>query len=186
MAYIIYYKIANIFLIWHYVKELLAVYIQVHHLELNSKFEYSTSVQAVQCKLWLFHMINTIWQNVKTMQKKDVWISLLQKEKNSTSFNPVNHICFFFIDHSVVSQRSTSCWCLVTYFEQSLKVGDIWKASSPSITIDGFTDTGDPQRFCLGPLYNIDRTQSAEIARRNIGKKKTQTPYYLILSFTNF
>lgn len=83
---------------------------------------------------------------------------------------------FFFIDHSVVSQRSTSCWCLVTYFEQSLKVGDIWKASSPSITIDGFTDTGDPQRFCLGPLYNLDRTQSAEIARRNIGKKKTKHP----------
>lgn len=73
-------------------------------------------------------------------------------------------------DPSVVSQRSTSWWCAVTYFEQSFKVGDTWKATSPSITIDGFTDTSDSKRFCLGPLHNFQRTQSAEIVRRNIGK----------------
>ncbi|XP_052694844.1 mothers against decapentaplegic homolog 2-like [Crassostrea angulata] len=73
-------------------------------------------------------------------------------------------------DHSVVSQKSTSFWCIVTYFEQSLKIGDAWRASGPSITIDGFTDTSDSKRFCLGHLNNPHRSLSAENARRFIGK----------------
>ena len=50
------------------------------------------------------------------------------------------------------------------------RVGEIFQASKPSLTVDGFTDPNSADRFCLGLLSNIHRDQQIEQTRRHIGK----------------
>ncbi len=50
------------------------------------------------------------------------------------------------------------------------RVGEIFQASKPSYTVDGFTDPSSSDRFCLGLLSNIHRDQQIEQTRRFIGK----------------
>lgn len=63
-------------------------------------------------------------------------------------------------------------WCTITYFENDLLVGDIFKVRSAyhSVIIDGFFDSSREDRFCLGALTNVQRTNASEKARLHIGK----------------
>ncbi len=63
-------------------------------------------------------------------------------------------------------------WCTVNYFEGDLQVGDIFKVRSNylSVVIDGFFDSSREDRFCLGALTNVQRTNASEKARLHIGK----------------
>jgi len=55
----------------------------------------------------------------------------------------------------------------VTYFELDQQVGETFKApaSCRSVTVDGYTDPSGVNRFCLGKLSNVHRTEASERAR---------------------
>lgn len=63
-------------------------------------------------------------------------------------------------------------WCSISYFELDQKVGEIFKvpSSNSTITVDGYTDPSSPDRFCLGKLTSVHRTEAIEKARLHIGK----------------
>ena len=57
-----------------------------------------------------------------------------------------------------------------------MQVGETFKAGGSggwrSVTVDGYVDpsTGTGNRFCLGALSNVHRTEASERARLHIGK----------------
>ncbi|CAF0751958.1 unnamed protein product [Rotaria sordida] len=64
-------------------------------------------------------------------------------------------------------------WCSIAYYERDIQVGETFKVPDTfkEVTIDGGMDmatVGD--RFCLGPLSNVHRTEASEKARLYIGK----------------
>jgi len=52
-----------------------------------------------------------------------------------------------------------------------MQVGEAFKviSSSPKVVIDGYTDPSSVNRFCLGQLSNVHRTDVSEKARLHIG-----------------
>jgi len=61
-------------------------------------------------------------------------------------------------------------WCSIAYFEQNTRVGEVFHSTSNSVRIDGFTNPGaENNRFCLGQLSNVNRSQTTENTRRHIG-----------------
>lgn len=63
-------------------------------------------------------------------------------------------------------------WCSVAYFELDTQVGETFKvpSSKPNVIVDGYVDPSGGNRFCLGALSNIHRTEQSERARLHIGK----------------
>lgn len=63
-------------------------------------------------------------------------------------------------------------WCSLSYYEMKQRVGEMFHVASDvhSVTIDGYTDPSSAQRFCLGVLSNVNRTQEIEMTRHYIGK----------------
>ncbi|XP_076261897.1 mothers against decapentaplegic homolog 4-like isoform X1 [Rhynchophorus ferrugineus] len=70
------------------------------------------------------------------------------------------------------SQPAPEYWCSVAYFELDTQVGETFKVVSncPNVTIDGYVDPSGGNRFCLGALSNVHRTDQSERARLHIGK----------------
>ena len=58
-------------------------------------------------------------------------------------------------------------WCTITYFELDQQVGETFKVpySCSTVTVDGYTDPSSLDRFCLGQLSNVHRTEASERAR---------------------
>jgi hypothetical protein len=59
-------------------------------------------------------------------------------------------------------------WCSVAYYERDVQVGETFKVPDTfkEVTVDGGMDmatVGD--RFCLGPLSNVHRTEASDKAR---------------------
>ncbi|XP_076876704.1 mothers against decapentaplegic homolog 4a isoform X3 [Brachyhypopomus gauderio] len=63
-------------------------------------------------------------------------------------------------------------WCSIAYFEMDVQVGETFKVPSncPVVTVDGYVDPSGGDRFCLGQLSNVHRTDAIERARLHIGK----------------
>uniref|UniRef100_S4RYR9 Mothers against decapentaplegic homolog n=2 Tax=Petromyzon marinus TaxID=7757 RepID=S4RYR9_PETMA len=63
-------------------------------------------------------------------------------------------------------------WCSIAYFEMDVQVGETFKvpSSCPIVTVDGYVDPSGGDRFCLGQLSNVHRTDASEKARLHIGK----------------
>jgi hypothetical protein len=55
----------------------------------------------------------------------------------------------------------------VAYFELDTQVGETFKvpSSCPNVTVDGYVDPSGGNRFCLGALSNVHRTEQSEKAR---------------------
>lgn len=58
-------------------------------------------------------------------------------------------------------------WCSIAYFEMDVQVGETFKvpSSCPIVTVDGYVDPSGGDRFCLGQLSNVHRTEAIERAR---------------------
>lgn len=69
-------------------------------------------------------------------------------------------------------QPAPEYWCSVAYFELDTQVGETFKvpSSRPNVTVDGYVDPSGGNRFCLGALSNVHRTEQSERARLHIGK----------------
>ncbi|XP_059473939.1 mothers against decapentaplegic homolog 3 isoform X2 [Neocloeon triangulifer] len=74
------------------------------------------------------------------------------------------------VDSQPVMYCEPAFWCSISYYELNTRVGETFHASQPSITVDGFTDPSNSERFCLGLLSNVNRNQVVEQTRRHIGK----------------
>ncbi|NWI50300.1 SMAD4 protein, partial [Calyptomena viridis] len=75
---------------------------------------------------------------------------------------PVNGVC----------SSAPEYWCSIAYFEMDVQVGETFKvpSSCPIVTVDGYVDPSGGDRFCLGQLSNVHRTEAIERARLHIGK----------------
>jgi MAD (mothers against decapentaplegic) family protein 4 len=64
-------------------------------------------------------------------------------------------------------QPAPEYWCSIAYFELDAQVGETFKvpSSRPNVTIDGYVDPSGGNRFCLGALSNVHRTEQSERAR---------------------
>ncbi|KAJ6637399.1 Mothers against decapentaplegic like 4 [Pseudolycoriella hygida] len=69
-------------------------------------------------------------------------------------------------------QPAPEYWCSVAYFELDTQVGETFKvpSSKPNVIVDGYVDPSGGNRFCLGALSNVHRTEQSERARLHIGK----------------
>ncbi|KAF4803810.1 Dwarfin sma-4 [Turdus rufiventris] len=71
-----------------------------------------------------------------------------------------------------VASTTPEYWCSIAYFEMDVQVGETFKvpSSCPIVTVDGYVDPSGGDRFCLGQLSNVHRTEAIERARLHIGK----------------
>lgn len=75
--------------------------------------------------------------------------------------------------HSAVSSHpGPEFWCSISYFEMDVQVGEMFKVPSSCsvVTVDGYVDPSGGDRFCLGQLSNVHRTDASERARLHIGR----------------
>uniref|UniRef100_A0A3P8PZ38 Mothers against decapentaplegic homolog n=1 Tax=Astatotilapia calliptera TaxID=8154 RepID=A0A3P8PZ38_ASTCA len=73
-------------------------------------------------------------------------------------------------DFQPVTYCESAFWCSISYYELNQRVGETFHASQPSLTVDGFTDPSNSERFCLGLLSNVNRNSGVELTRRHIGR----------------
>nr|AVK72359.1 SMAD4 protein [Meara stichopi] len=72
----------------------------------------------------------------------------------------------------LANKRSPDNWCSVAYFELDQQVGPTYKVTfqKKTFTVDGYVDPSCTDRFCLGQLSNVHRTEASDKARKHIGK----------------
>ncbi len=70
------------------------------------------------------------------------------------------------------NQPPPEYWCSIAYFELDQHVGETFKVQSSygSVIVDGYVDPSGGNRFCLGALSNVHRTDQSDRARLHIGK----------------
>ncbi|KAG8194179.1 hypothetical protein JTE90_002383 [Oedothorax gibbosus] len=76
------------------------------------------------------------------------------------------------VQGALSSQPAPEYWCSIAYFELDQQVGETFKVSSTynSVIVDGYVDPSGGNRFCLGALSNVHRTEQSERPRLHIGK----------------
>ncbi|XP_035384718.1 mothers against decapentaplegic homolog 4 [Electrophorus electricus] len=101
------------------------------------------------------------------------------QQSSRTHQPPLHHPHFWSQHHNtpafptpISNHPGPEFWCSITYFEMDVQVGEMFKvqASCPVVTVDGYVDPSGGDRFCLGQLSNVHRTDASERARLHIGK----------------
>ncbi|KAL6488506.1 hypothetical protein MHYP_G00022470 [Metynnis hypsauchen] len=103
-----------------------------------------------------------------------------QQNGRSQQQAPPHHTGHFWSQHHtpasypqpVSNHPGPEFWCSISYFEMDIQVGEMFKvlANCPMVTVDGYVDPSGGDRFCLGQLSNVHRTDASERARLHIGK----------------
>ncbi|KAM9455458.1 mothers against decapentaplegic homolog 4a isoform 2-T3 [Clarias gariepinus] len=92
---------------------------------------------------------------------------------------PMHHPAHYWPVHNEIAFQppisnhpAPDYWCSIAYFEMDVQVGETFKVPSncPIVTVDGYVDPSGGDRFCLGQLSNVHRTEAIERARLHIGK----------------
>ncbi|XP_078078356.1 mothers against decapentaplegic homolog 4 isoform X2 [Mustelus asterias] len=92
---------------------------------------------------------------------------------------PIHHAGHYWAVHNELAYQPPisnhpvpEYWCSIAYFEMDVQVGETFKvpSSCPVVTVDGYVDPSGGDRFCLGQLSNVHRTEAIERARLHIGK----------------
>ena len=81
---------------------------------------------------------------------------------------------FWFNHNTCCCVAVPDVWCSITYFELDHRVGEIFKVplSCPVVSVDGYTNPSSRDRFCLGKLTNVERTDAIEKARYYSGWRR--------------
>ncbi|KAJ8290054.1 hypothetical protein GJAV_G00008210 [Gymnothorax javanicus] len=121
--------------------------------------------------------LHTIWTGSSTAAYAPVGS---QQNRRSPQQPPLHHPSHFWCQrHSsspfpppVSRHTGPEFWCSISYFEMDVQVGEMFKvlASCPVVTVDGYVDPSGGDRFCLGQLSNVHRTDASERARLHIGR----------------
>ncbi|KAM3873758.1 mothers against decapentaplegic homolog 2 isoform 7-T7 [Diretmus argenteus] len=90
-------------------------------------------------------------------------------ESGKLLLSPTQVVSWFCADLQPVTYSEPAFWCSIAYYELNQRVGETFHASQPSLTVDGFTDPSNSERFCLGLLSNVNRNATVEMTRRHIG-----------------
>ncbi|XP_028836914.1 mothers against decapentaplegic homolog 4 isoform X2 [Denticeps clupeoides] len=120
---------------------------------------------------------HTTWTGSSTASYTPVGPQVNGRSHQQQSHHPSNH---FWSQHHAPSSFSRQVsnhpgpefWCSISYFEMDIQVGEMFKvlANCPLVTVDGYVDPSGGDRFCLGQLSNVHRTEASERARLHIGK----------------
>ncbi|TRY89018.1 hypothetical protein DNTS_012954 [Danionella cerebrum] len=97
------------------------------------------------------------------------WLIQHTTIKHKLSWPVHNEIAF---QPPISNHPAPDYWCSIAYFEMDVQVGETFKvpSSCPVVTVDGYVDPSGGDRFCLGQLSNVHRTEAIERARLHIGK----------------
>ncbi|KGL77640.1 Mothers against decapentaplegic 3, partial [Tinamus guttatus] len=98
------------------------------------------------------------------------WTPKLLSESRKGTRGPLVQPSASSRDLQPVTYCEPAFWCSISYYELNQRVGETFHASQPSMTVDGFTDPSNSERFCLGLLSNVNRNAAVELTRRHIGR----------------
>ncbi|XP_067365321.1 mothers against decapentaplegic homolog 4 isoform X2 [Channa argus] len=120
---------------------------------------------------------HTVWTGSSTASYTPIG---LQQNGRGHQQPPLHHPNHHWAPHhgstsfsaSVSNHPGPEFWCSISYFEMDVQVGEMFKvpSSCPVVTVDGYVDPSGGDRFCLGQLSNVHRTDASERARLHIGK----------------
>ncbi|XP_042579395.1 mothers against decapentaplegic homolog 4-like [Cyprinus carpio] len=82
---------------------------------------------------------------------------------------------------------SPDYWCSIAYFEMDIQVGETYKVPSncPVVTVDGYVDPSGGDRFCLGQLSNVHRTEAIEMLTQSVHLRVIQHVFTASASLLN-
>lgn len=111
---------------------------------------------------------NSPASNSNALQQFSPFIS----EDDSSEINDISPSPIGSCDMMPIPMIEQPYWCSLSYYEMKQRVGEMFHVSSNvhSCTIDGYTDPSSGQRFCLGVLSNVNRTNEIEMTRHYIGR----------------
>lgn len=66
---------------------------------------------------------------------------------NTTRTTPSPHHTLIPLETEPVSYYEPAFWCSISYYELNTRVGETFHASQSSITVDGFTDPSNADRY---------------------------------------
>lgn len=106
--------------------------------------------------------------NSNALQQFSPFIS----EDDSSEINDISPSPIGSCDMTPIPMLEQPYWCSLSYYEMKQRVGEMFHVTSNvhSVTIDGYTDPSSGQRFCLGVLSNVNRTNEIEMTRHYIGR----------------
>ncbi|XP_068820541.1 mothers against decapentaplegic homolog 3 isoform X6 [Capricornis sumatraensis] len=120
----------------------------------------------IYCRLWRWPDLHS-HHELRAMELCEFAFNM---KKDEVCVNPYHYQRVETPDLQPVTYCEPAFWCSISYYELNQRVGETFHASQPSMTVDGFTDPSNSERFCLGLLSNVNRNAAVELTRRHIGR----------------